>query len=132
MPEQNSIASVVFDRDTPTMDREQIDMLLMIDDDEDPTALVRELFGLFETESRAKLIELDRVCMVNAVVDLRKIVHFVAGSAANLGLARLAVFYRAIERAIESGQLTELSTAAQPIRTEFEAASVAFRSEFKL
>lgn len=70
--------------------------------------------------------------MVNAVVDLCKIVHFVAGSAGNLGLARLASFYRAIEHAIESGQLTELFTAAEPIRSEFESASVAFWAEFEL
>lgn len=132
MSEQHTLASVTFDRDMPIIDREQIDMLLMVQDDEDTTDLVRELIELFETESRAKLIELDKVCMIDAVVDLRKMVHFVAGSAGNLGLARLAAFYRAVEQAIDSGQLIELCDAAQPIRDEFESAIAAFRIEFDL
>ncbi len=133
MTKQNTIASVVFDRQTPVMDREQIDMLLMVDEDgDDPTDLIRELIYLFETESRAKFAELDRICMVDAVVDLRKVVHFVAGSAGNLGLVRLAAFYRAIEQTIDSGQLTDLSNAAQPIRDEFESAIATFKAEFDL
>lgn len=114
------------------MDREQIDMLLMLEDGEDSTALVRELFDLFEGESREKLEALDHVCQTNDVVELRQIVHFIAGSAGNLGMARLAVYYRAIENAIDAGELTLLDAGADQIRAEFETASAAFKAEFKL
>lgn len=114
------------------MDREQIEMLLMSDGEDEPTDLIRDLFELFETESREKLHELEKVCMANAVLDLRKIIHFVAGSAGNLGMARLAVFYRAIEQAIDLGELKYLGNAPEPIRAEFEAGCKAFKAEFNL
>jgi hypothetical protein len=41
------ILGVNFTSDLPAMDREQIDMLLMLDDGEDSTFFVRELFELF-------------------------------------------------------------------------------------
>lgn len=114
------------------MDREQIDMLLMVDDDEDSTELVEELFGLFEGESRVKLEALEDVCQANDSSELRRLVHFVAGSAGNLGLARISAFYRAIERAIDSGDLKDVRECAGPIRREFECASAAFKTEFNL
>jgi HPt (histidine-containing phosphotransfer) domain-containing protein len=132
MSEDLFLSSIQYDRDTPMMDREQIDMLLMVDDGDDSTALIRELHQLFVTESREKLSGLERVCMANAVGDLRKIVHFIGGSAGNLGLSRLGVFYRAIENAIDSGGLTDLTCAAGPIRREFERAVAVFEEEFHL
>jgi HPt (histidine-containing phosphotransfer) domain-containing protein len=114
------------------MDRDQLDMLLMLDEEEDPTALMGELFELFRSESCLRLNELDRICVENALGDLRKLVHFIAGSAGNLGLARLFTFYRAIECAIVDGSLTDISDAATPIREEFESSSDAFKAEFKL
>lgn len=132
MSSSNSISSVVFDRDCPLMDREQLDMLLMLSDDEDSTAIVRELFDLFYSESTAKLKGLNQICMANALEDLRKLVHFIAGSAGNLGLARLSEYYRAIERSIDDGSLTDISDAASPIRDKFENSSAAFRAEFEL
>lgn len=120
------------------MDREQIDMLLMSDEDDAAgeggadTSLACELYVLFETESAAKLGELSAVCARGDTYALRNIVHFISGSAGNLGLARLCAFYRAIERAIDQSLLTEISACEQPIREEFEYACEAFRAEFGL
>jgi len=114
------------------MDREQIDMLLMVDDDEDPTSLVRELFTLFREESDEKLAGLSAVCNANDAASLRKIVHFVAGSAGNLGLSRLSAFYRAIECAIDEGKLTDLTHCEAPILREYENACEAFCRELKV
>jgi HPt (histidine-containing phosphotransfer) domain-containing protein len=126
-----NIPGVDFDRSIPVMDREQIDMLLMVDDGEDDsTALVRELFDLFQGESADKLKDLDTVCAANDTEELRRMVHFIAGSAGNLGLARLSRFYREVEQAIDESRLTELSSCAKPIRTAFEEACAAFGAEF--
>lgn len=114
------------------MEREQIDMLLMLEEGEDSTALVRELFGLFYVESLEKLETLDQVCQANDVAELRQILHFIAGSAGNLGLARLSIHYRTIENAIDTGVLTEITGGADQIRTEFETSSAAFKAEFNL
>lgn len=127
-----TIPSVAYDPETPAMDREQIDMLLMVEDGEDSTSLVRELFDLFEGEGREKLLDLDQVCEANDLAELRKIVHFVAGSAGNLGLARLSAFYRAIEHSIDTGALSQIADCAPPIHAEFEAACDAFQAEFGL
>ena len=128
-----NIPGVEFDPSIPVMDREQIDMLLMVgegDGDEDSTALVRELFDLFQGEGVGKLKSLDAICAANDTDELRRMVHFVAGSAGNLGLARLSGFYRGIERAIDEGQLTDLSQCAAPIHTAFSEACEAFGAEF--
>jgi len=114
------------------MDREQIDMLLMSDEGDPDTSLARELFDLFASESATKLEALPEVCAQGDVQQLRNIVHFIAGSAGNLGLARLAAFYRAIECAIDQQQLTDISTVEPLVRCEFELAREAFRADFNL
>ena len=131
MSQAFDIPGVEFDPSIPAMDREQIDMLLMVDDTEDDsTALVRELFDLFQGESSEKLTELGAACAANDVIELRKIVHFIAGSAGNLGLSYLSGFYRSIEQALDVGTLTDLSHCEAPIRKAFVDACEAFRVEF--
>ena len=133
MSQEFDIPGVDFDQSIPAMDREQIDMLLMIDDnEEDSTALVRELFDLFKGESVGKLLELSNVCAANDADELRKIVHFIAGSAGNLGLSYLSGFYRSIEQALDVGTLTELSPCEEPIRSAFADACEAFSTEFNV
>jgi HPt (histidine-containing phosphotransfer) domain-containing protein len=127
-----NISEVIYDAELPVMDREQIDMLLMVDDGEDSTSLVRELFQLFNSESAGKLDNLDVVCQANDLTGLRRIVHFIAGSAGNLGMARLCAFYRGIECAIDENRLTDISNCADVVRTEFKNACEAFIQEFGL
>ncbi|MGZ0654066.1 Hpt domain-containing protein [Coraliomargarita sp. W4R53] len=132
MPESPHIDHVEYDENCLIMDREQIDMLIMGDEGDEDTTLARELFDLFSTESEAKLEELPEVCAQGNSLQLRNIVHFIAGSAGNLGLARLAAFYRAIEHAIDAKQLVDISKVERPIRLEFELAREAFRVDFNL
>ncbi len=133
MPENTHIEGVCYDPELPVLEREQLEMLLMVDEDEEEgLALVREIFGLFQTESADRLFELDMVCQRNDLDALRKIVHFVAGSAGNLGLARMCGFYRGIEQAIDTGTLTDLGSCAEPIRVEFKNGCEVFKKEFGL
>ncbi|MFP4069569.1 MAG: Hpt domain-containing protein [Verrucomicrobiota bacterium] len=126
------IPEIEMEASLPVMDREQIDMLLMVDEGEDPTSLVRELFELFESEGNEKLEGLSAACSANDVRAVRNIIHFVAGSAGNLGLARLNCLYRAVEHAIDEGRLTDVRRCEAPIRSAFEDACAAFRKEFEL
>jgi HPt (histidine-containing phosphotransfer) domain-containing protein len=132
MPDKPHISGVIYKNDLPVMDREQIDMLLMLDDEEDSTGLVRELFELFKNESAEKLKALESVCASGDAQGLRYMVHFVAGSAGSLGLTRLCQFYRAVEVAVATGELTDLSQCAAPIRSEFVYACEAFRKEMEV
>lgn len=114
------------------MDREQIDMLLMAEDEEESNSLARELFTLYETESREKLTGLDQICRERDSEGLRRLVHFIAGSAGNLGLVRLSAFYRGIEHAIEEGVLEDYEACARLIPREFELSCKEFSKSLGL
>lgn len=124
------IQHVHYDETCPIMDRDQIDTLILGDVGDTDTSLVRELFDLFSNESAAKLEALPAVCEKGDLLELRNIVHFIVGSACHLGLVRLAAFYRAIERAVDEQQLTDITEVAAPILREFELAREAFREDF--
>ena len=122
-------SEVVFDNSLPTIDREQLEMLLMADEGEDSTALVREIYELFRQESDEKLRQLDTICAVGDLIALRNVVHFVAGSAGNLGMVRLGAFLRATEEAIDAQRVNESAALAEPIRSEYTTACAAFEQE---
>ena len=126
------IEHVHYDETSLIMDREQIDTLILGDEGNSDTTLVRELFELFENEGAAKLEALPAVCAQGDLLELRNIVHFIVGSACHLGLVRLAAFYRAIERAVDEEQLTDITEVAAPILREFELVRDAFREDFNL
>ena len=126
------IENVHYDETCPIMDRDQIDSLILGDVGDTDTSLVRELFDLFVNEGSTKLEALSTVCAQGDVQELRSIVHFIVGSACHLGLGRLAAFYRAIERAVDEQQLTDIKEVEAPIRREFELAREAFRADFNL
>ncbi len=124
------LANVKFDASLPPMNREQLDMLLMTDDEEETNALAKELFEIYESESREKLKQIDGVCAARDAQGLRNIVHFIAGSAGNLGLSRLSAFYRAIEKTIDEGDFSDFERCPDCVRREFEESCRLFREEF--
>lgn len=133
MSEAPQIENVHYDMSVPLMDREQIDMLLMVDDDEEESnALASELFTLYKTESEKKLSQLEEICSNRDADGLKKLVHFISGSAGNLGLLRLNNFYRAIEQALEDGVLEDYEACARLIPQEFELSCKEFSRVFDL
>jgi HPt (histidine-containing phosphotransfer) domain-containing protein len=121
MSDAPQIKNVQYDSSAPLMDREQIDMLLMGDEDEaEVNSLARELITIYEAEAARKLSELDQICRNRDCDALRKLVHFIAGSAGNLGMMRLCAFYRGIERAIDAGVLEDYEACAKFIPLEFD------------
>jgi HPt (histidine-containing phosphotransfer) domain-containing protein len=132
MSDAPQIENVHYDNTAPLMDRDQIDMLLMSEGEEESYALARELFNLYEGESKRKLAELAQVCGERDGESLKRLVHFIAGSAGNLGLVRLSSFYRGIERAIEEGVLEDYEACARLIPEEFELSCKAFKENLDL
>lgn len=114
---------VAVDTNEPIVNREQIEMLQMVDDEDGSGegSLVAELFALFQEEAKEALGKLPAICAQNNLAELRKIVHFVAGSAGNIGLHRLNHYYRNIEETIDTGKLQDLSGADAPILEAYEA-----------
>lgn len=121
MPTPQSVSEIIEKfSDQPIVDAEQIGMLEMVDEEsEEGGGLVAELFGLFKDESGGKLDELSDICAENDVASFRKIVHFIAGSAGNIGLLRLNLALRAVEEAIDDGNITELNGAEAAVRATF-------------
>ncbi len=132
MSQSQSIAALKADSGLPVMERERIDSMLVSDSEEEAHSLVAELYALFKEESDAKIEQLGLACRENDVSAVRGIVHFIAGSAGNLGLVRLANYYRTIERAIDAGGVEDVSAGERPIRDEYVAACEAFEREFRL
>lgn len=132
MLEAPHIENVHYDPTAPVMNREQIDMLLMLEDEEDSSSLAAELFELYRTGAVEKLAQLDQICAERDGVSLRKLVHYIAGSAGNLGLMRLHSFYRGIEEAIEHGVLEDFEACARLIPIEFELSCRAFSQALDL
>ncbi|MEM7789812.1 MAG: Hpt domain-containing protein [Verrucomicrobiota bacterium] len=125
------IDGVEYDTSLPIIDLEQLEMLVLVDeDDDDSHALVRELYDLFRSESKGKLDGLASACQSGDAPAVRKIIHFVAGSAGNLGLARLCAFYRGIEKAIDLETISDLHLLIGPAVEEFELACEAFSASF--
>ena len=124
------IKHVYYDETCPILDLDQIDTLILGDEANADTTLVRELFDLFVNEGATKLEALPAVCAQDDVQELRSIVHFIVGSACHLGLVRLTAFYRAIERAIDEQQLIDITEVEGPILREFELAREAIRADF--
>lgn len=120
MSEAPVIENVIYDRDAPLVDREQLEMLFMLDEDDNSNALARELYALYRTEAVEKLAGLERICRERDAAALKNVVHFIAGSAGNLGLMRVSTFCRGIEAAIRDGVLEDYEACAKWIPHEFE------------
>lgn len=112
------------------MDKEQLDRLLMPDDGNEAHCLAHELFEIYEQEAWQKIEELDGACSARDGDKLRYIVHFIGGSAGNLGLVRLSGICRAVERAIDKRQFDDYGQAPEVIRAEFNLACEHFREAF--
>ncbi|ADE53268.1 Hpt domain-containing protein [Coraliomargarita akajimensis] len=123
------LKDVVYDPNLPVIDREQFEMLVMPDEGDEGLELIRDIFGIFTREGDDKLEQLDAVCAANDLTELRKLVHFIAGSAGNLGLSRLCAFYRAIEHAIDNEQVRDVSGFADAVRSEYALACEAYKAE---
>lgn len=100
--------------DTPILDGEQIEMLQAAGED-----LLDELIDTFTTECEPRLGMLDMACQAKDTEEIRSHTHFIAGSAANIGLLRLATLCRNIEEQIKESRYTEYGVTHMAVATEF-------------
>lgn len=131
MPAEPQISAIVTeDLSEPILDDEQIEMLALVDEGDGEESLLAELYGMFVEESGGKMQGLEALCESGDLVNLRKLIHFVAGSAANIGFLRLSHYYRKVEEVIDTGALTNLDGAAAPIRAAFESSCQYFEKTY--
>ena len=123
VPELNGVR---YDRDLPLFDPGHFDGIF---DPGDPAArktLLSEIYGLFREEAGSRVAALDSISDKATGGEFREAVHFIAGSAANLGMARLAGLCRGVEQAILEGTAFDRESCRTAVRAEYEAACAAF------
>lgn len=123
------ISGVDYDRSAAIFDPGHFEGIF---DPSNPAArktLLLEIFGLFQEESGSQVSALESFAGSANDADLREIIHSISGSAANLGLARLAALCRAVELAIHEGRLFDLVACRLAVRAEYEAACRAFSED---
>ncbi|GEM_PF-6524679 len=125
-----SIEKFSYQSTMPLVDVEQLNSLLMLSDDEPDISLAKELFDLFQEESGRRLAELDSVCLGNDVGQFCKILHFLAGSAGNIGMNRLMDLFHAVERDIEAKKIQDIRDAGPEVFRLYEASCSKFKTVF--
>lgn len=124
--------NVKYDTSLPVVDRGQMEMLVMSEDPEEVAGLAKELYDLFVSEADGKVSELASVCGSKDLAGLRKIVHFIAGSAGNLGLLQLSAFLRGLEHEVDAGAVQDFTLCGEIVQREYQTSCAAFVTEFNL
>ena len=100
--------------DTPILDAEQVAMLR-----EAGEGLLEDLIATFDEECEPRLDDVTQACGAQDAVALRESIHFIAGSAANIGLLRLAELCRNIEFQIKENRFGAYTETSDTVRTEY-------------
>lgn len=110
----------------PTLDTHQLQALAQIAGSAAPDFL-RDLLHTFEKEASRTLEALIQASRAGDAAECRRLLHFLSGGAANLGLKRLHTLCRASDQAL----ITRGSTHTCPTATisqEYQEATAACRS----
>lgn len=129
MEQISEIDGIEYDRDLPLFDGDHFSGVF---DPENPDArksLLLEIFGLFREECGSRVEAVERFFGQAADTVYRENIHFIAGSAANLGMARLAGLCRGVEQAIIVGRTFDLSACRVALRREYESSCEAFSAD---
>lgn len=98
----------------PLLDEEQVLMLKSAGEE-----LLDELAETFENECAPRLDLIEQNCLTSDLDELRQNIHFIAGSAANIGLFRLAELCRNVEMQIKEGRFAAFELTPTYVRVEF-------------
>ncbi len=118
MPEQ--------DPALPLVDPERLDELGQMAAPAEIHALLRELLAMYRTEAVAHLARLTTAWQAGDAKLARSEAHYLAGSSANLGLARLAAGWHELEVMAGEGRLPVLANFAETLEARLAEACGAY------
>lgn len=118
--------------ETPIIDQEQLDMLIMAGEDA-AAEMIQELLELFEEETGPKVNELLALADESEPERhrLARLSHSIAGSSANIGGLRLSKACRSLEQEIPSIDFSAASQRAQFIKETYTCTVSSFREELQ-
>ena len=108
----------MLEEDISVLDQEQIEVLLEAVEDTGPE-FMDEIISAFRDECGPRLDLIDSEAAGRNDTELRKHIHFIAGSAANTGLLRLSELCRRVESQLDAGTFSHYDDTPTLVRFEF-------------
>lgn len=105
--------------ETPPYDPESLEQLRAINPD-DGGEFLRELLGIFLTDTPKRIEEIQTSLAAGDAVTLTRAAHSIKGSSGNFGAATLSGLAQSIEQAGKSASLGEVATLLPTLRDEFD------------
>lgn len=113
------MSALNLDTQIPVLDDEHLSVLTMLSE-EDPKSFIQDLYQTYKENWNKVLHDLKTSCETKNQDDLRKAVHLLNGSSANIGLKRLCKLCRSIETSIHENTFHEFETCTQVIENEYK------------
>ena len=110
--------SLALDANLPVIDTDQVSLLAPSPGDDDN--MFQELLGIFASESEPRLKQIKCSCESQNAGELSKLVHFIAGSSANLGALRLSTLCRQVETALGRNEFSGYDALPEILEREYQ------------
>lgn len=124
---QSNDPSLALDDNLPVVDVDQVSFLVPTSADEDN--MLADLLGIFASESEPRLKQIRLSCETRDNEALKKLVHFIAGSSANLGALRLSTLCRQVEASLNEGVFSGYAELPQALEHAYQEGLDALRRE---
>ncbi len=102
-----------------TVDEEQVSMLASVEE-ESGDSLLKELVETFIRDNECRFEMIAESCQKKDLQSLRQHTHFICGSTANLGIARVAQLCRQVEKAIIDGRFDAFDSFPLQLKEEYQ------------
>ena len=110
---------------------EQLEMLTAVEEDGD-LSLLQELVTLFIDENEPRLPEVRQSCEARNSEELRRKIHFFAGSTANLGIQRVSRLCQQVEAALIENNFDAFDELPDALEREYKTGIAAIKQRAKL
>lgn len=129
-------AQIAFDKfgleqDTEYLDNEQVELLSMAAGDAG-NAFFEDLIETFKNECTPRLERLGDAIAEKSLEEIKRHIHFIAGSAANIGLSRLSRLCRKIEEQCDENTFSAFDQCRQVVSSEVEISLVKIREQLAM
>lgn len=119
-----------MDPNVPYLDQEQLELLTMAAGDAG-FEFFDDLISTFQKECSPRIEALQKECNEKNLSEIRRNVHFIAGSSANIGLGRLSKLCRNIEKQCDNNAFVGFESCTVVVQNEIRIAIEKIREHLK-